>query len=76
LGSARNDLQGPAIALAPAIGEAIRQLARRPGCRLARMSGSGATAFGLFSDGAAAARAAKAIRALRPNWWVEATTLR
>jgi 4-diphosphocytidyl-2-C-methyl-D-erythritol kinase len=63
----RNDLQAPAIALQPSIGEAIAALAAMPGCRLARMSGSGATCFGLFDDPAVAADAAARLR--RPAWW-------
>jgi 4-diphosphocytidyl-2-C-methyl-D-erythritol kinase len=45
-------------------------LAAQPGCLLARMSGSGATCFGLFGDAPAAAVAAQAIRAANPAWWV------
>ena len=63
----RNDLEPPAIALQPVIGEVIGALAAAPGCRLARMSGSGATCFGLFDDPMVAAEAAMRLR--RPNWW-------
>jgi 4-diphosphocytidyl-2-C-methyl-D-erythritol kinase len=63
-----NDLQGPAVALCPAIGEALAALRATPGCLLARMSGSGATCFGLYADAAAAASAAELVR--RPGWWV------
>ncbi len=63
-----NDLEPPAIALRPAIAEVLATIAAVPGCRLARMSGSGATCFGLFDDGAAAERAAR--RLARPGWWV------
>jgi 4-diphosphocytidyl-2-C-methyl-D-erythritol kinase len=72
----RNDLETPAIALAPAIGEALASMRAAAGCRLARMSGSGATVFGLFDDGAASLATAKAIRRARPGWWVRATRLR
>src|SRR5690606_20976330 len=41
-----NDLEAPACALAPVIREVLAALAALPGCRLARMSGSGATCFG------------------------------
>ena len=44
-----NDLQAPAIALAPSIARVLEALAGEPGCLLARMSGSGATCFGLFA---------------------------
>ena len=72
----RNDLETAAIALAPAIGEALASMRAATGCRLARMSGSGATVFGLFDDGAASVAAEKAIRRARPGWWVRATRLR
>lgn len=76
LASARNDLEPPALALAPAIGEALSLLGSAEGCRLARMSGSGATVFGLFDDRRAATAAARAVRAARTAWWVRATVLR
>jgi 4-diphosphocytidyl-2-C-methyl-D-erythritol kinase len=76
LAQARNDLEPPALALAPAIGEALGLLRRTAGCRLARMSGSGATVFALYDDCAASAAAAKTIRRERPGWWVQATVLR
>jgi 4-diphosphocytidyl-2-C-methyl-D-erythritol kinase len=68
----RNDLEVPARALAPAVGDALAALAGQPGCLLARMSGSGATCFGLFAERAAAARAAAAIGAAAPGWWAAA----
>jgi 4-diphosphocytidyl-2-C-methyl-D-erythritol kinase len=72
LAAARNDLEAPAMALAPQIGDALDAL-RSAGAGFARMSGSGATCFGIF-DGAEAARAAAArIRSDRPGWFVEAT---
>jgi 4-diphosphocytidyl-2-C-methyl-D-erythritol kinase len=76
LKTARNDLEPPACRLQPAIGEAIGLMARMDGCRLARMSGSGATIFGLFDDCDASAAAAKAVRRAQPGWWVKATSLR
>ena len=62
-----NDLEAPAIALCPAISAALAALEAAPGCLLARMSGSGATCFGLFPDPAAAAHAAAGL--VRPGWW-------
>jgi 4-diphosphocytidyl-2-C-methyl-D-erythritol kinase len=76
LARVRNDLQGSALRLAPAIGEALNLLETTPGCRLARMSGSGATVFGLFENCAEAAAAAKLIRRVKPDWWVKGTSLR
>ncbi|SHE71289.1 4-diphosphocytidyl-2-C-methyl-D-erythritol kinase [Kaistia soli DSM 19436] len=70
----RNDLAAPAEAEAPEIGAAESALAAADGCLLARMSGSGATVFGIFTDAEAARRAASAITAARPDWWVKAAT--
>ncbi|MGE3738421.1 MAG: 4-(cytidine 5'-diphospho)-2-C-methyl-D-erythritol kinase [Geminicoccaceae bacterium] len=73
LATSRNDLEAPARRLLPAIGAVLAALESTPGCRLARMSGSGPTCFGLF-DGAAAARAAAAtLAAAHPGWWSAAT---
>ena len=68
----RNDLEAPAIALAPEIAQVLAALRAAPGLRLARMSGSGATCFGLFGSDAEAAAAARAIAAAHPAWWVAA----
>ena len=63
-----NDLEPPARRLAPAIDRVLTALAGSPECLLARMSGSGATCFGLFPDSLAAEAAAAALQA--PGWWV------
>lgn len=70
-----NDLEAPAMALAPAIGDALAALRAQDGALLARMSGSGATCFALFADDAAAQNAAIALKRARPNWWIAATRL-
>lgn len=75
IASGRNDLEPVAVQLQPVIGEVIAQLAEQGGCLLSRMSGSGATCFGLFADDIAAATAAAAIRQAHADWWVEATML-
>ena len=75
LGGARNDLEAPALALAPVIGTALDLLRTTPGCRLARMSGSGATVFALYDSCKAAAAAGKIIAADHPGWWVKPTML-
>ena len=67
----RNDLQTPAIAIAPVIGDTLAVLEADENCHLARMSGSGATCFGLFEDEASARMAAHNIKTLHPNWWVK-----
>lgn len=68
----RNDLEPAAVSLAPSIADCLAALANA-GAALARMSGSGATCFGIFPDERAAIAAAEAIR--RPGWWVVATGL-
>lgn len=75
LAQQRNDLQAPAVTLCPAIGTALDAVAATPGVRLARMSGSGATVFGLCEDAAAARTAAAALSAAHPDWWVRPTVL-
>ena len=69
----RNDLEAPALRVTPGIAEAMDAMAAAPDCLLARMSGSGATVFGLFADQATAVRAAESLN--RPGWWVRATVL-
>ena len=66
----RNDLEAPARALLPEIDDLLTKLSAAPGCRLARMSGSGPTCFGLFDDAGLANAAAASIGAARPGWWV------
>ncbi len=68
----RNDLEAPAQAIAPVIGTVLARLAATPGCALARMSGSGATCFGLYANEAAARQAAAPIAAENPGWWLAA----
>ncbi|MCC5993069.1 MAG: 4-(cytidine 5'-diphospho)-2-C-methyl-D-erythritol kinase [Rhodobacteraceae bacterium] len=75
LAQCRNDLEAPARALAPVIGDVLDTLAAAAGCALARMSGSGATCFGLFAQEAAAQIAAAQIARAHPGWWVQATGL-
>jgi 4-diphosphocytidyl-2-C-methyl-D-erythritol kinase len=71
----RNDLEAPALALCPAVGEVLDELrADAPWC--ARMSGSGATCFALYDDVAARDAAAARIAAARPGWWQLAGALR
>lgn len=72
LESTRNDLEAPATQLSPAIADAVAALGASDGCRLARMSGSGATCFGIYEDGEAAMAAADALRAAHPTWWIAA----
>lgn len=76
LAAGRNDLEDAACLQAPVIVDVLAVLRAARGCRLARMSGSGATCFGLFATPAAAARAGRAIRAQNPGWWVKTAALR
>ncbi len=76
LRTARNDLESAAVLVAPIIAEALERVGRTAECRLARMSGSGATVFGLYPDCKAAARAAAALAQARPDWWIKPTVLR
>jgi len=69
----RNDLEEPARALVPAIGDIIDWLALQPGASLARMSGSGATCFALFADEGSRDDAAAEVP---ERWWHLATYLR
>ena len=71
----RNDMEDAACVLAPVVSDVLAVLSAAPGCRLARMSGSGATCFGLFGDCRAASRAAGRIRLAQPAWWVKGAML-
>lgn len=70
----RNDLQAAAIGIAPEIATVLAAL-DQSGAALARMSGSGATCFGLFDTAAATQQAADDLRRAHPEWWVQATVL-
>ncbi|MDO3434120.1 4-(cytidine 5'-diphospho)-2-C-methyl-D-erythritol kinase [Rhizobium sp. CBN3] len=72
IGAARNDLEPPAREAVPEIA-AISAMLQAEGALLARMSGSGATCFGIFADMAAARDAAAALHAARPDWYFQAT---
>lgn len=72
LAGQRNDLELPAISLVPIISEVLDDIGNS-GALLTRMSGSGATCFGLYSDFQQAETAALQIRQNHPDWWVQAT---
>jgi 4-diphosphocytidyl-2-C-methyl-D-erythritol kinase len=72
----RNDFEPHAIGSQPVIGEVLETLRSLHGCRLARMSGSGATCFGLFGSCHEAAAGARALKRAHPDWWIESTVLR
>jgi 4-diphosphocytidyl-2-C-methyl-D-erythritol kinase len=73
LAGERNDLEPAAIKFQPVIARVLAALRKEQGCQLARMSGSGATCFGLFSSTRAATAAARKLSAKQPRWWVKAT---
>lgn len=75
LNEGRNDLQPAAIRRLPVIGEVIAALQNQPDCRLARMSGSGATCFGLFPTLGAAFEAVRNLRRDHRSWWIQPATL-
>jgi 4-diphosphocytidyl-2-C-methyl-D-erythritol kinase len=70
-----NDLEPAAIKVEPTIGKVLAALRALPGCRLARMSGSGATCFALFDTNAAAISGARQLREKQSGWWIRATVL-
>jgi 4-diphosphocytidyl-2-C-methyl-D-erythritol kinase len=76
LEATRNDLEAPAVALEPLIGQALEALAGDPDTMLARMSGSGATCFAICADQQAALRLAARIATRFPGWWVQACRFR
>jgi 4-diphosphocytidyl-2-C-methyl-D-erythritol kinase len=70
-----NDLEAPAMRLAPAIRKVLAALAELEGARLARLSGSGPTCFALFATAEEAERQGAALAASHPDWWIAATEL-
>lgn len=75
LATQSNDLEDPAIAEAPVIADVLQSIAETEGSALARMSGSGATCFGLYPDAQTAQQAARALHHDHPEWWVMPTRL-
>ena len=75
LADTRNDLQQPAMELVPAIGAMVDAIGATAGCVSARMSGSGATCFGLYGSAAAAHQAAHDLREKFAGYWVAATPI-
>lgn len=76
LRSQSNMLEVPAIKLLPVIGDMLAAIGATPDCLLARMSGSGATCFGLYGNEAGAIRAAQQLQQEHPQWWCVASALR
>jgi len=75
LHSTRNDLEKPASEIAPVIAEVLDEINRLPEVLLARMSGSGATCFGIFTDHAAARASMLTLKEKHPDWWMAGACL-
>lgn len=73
LETTRNDLEAPARTLQPVIGEVLTAMAALPGALFTRMSGSGATCFGIFADDDCCRRGAEILKKASPGWWVQAS---
>ncbi|WP_407048200.1 4-(cytidine 5'-diphospho)-2-C-methyl-D-erythritol kinase [Methyloraptor flagellatus] len=72
LADTRNDLEPPAIRLVPVVAAVHAALAAEADCLFARMSGSGATSFGLFPSRQAAIEAGRRLAVRHPDWWIAA----
>ncbi|HMB76076.1 MAG TPA: 4-(cytidine 5'-diphospho)-2-C-methyl-D-erythritol kinase [Kiloniellaceae bacterium] len=75
LAASANDLEAAACRVLPVVDDVLDRLRVLPGCRLARMSGSGATCFGLFTTLEEAKAAAADLGATAPDWWHAAAPL-
>ena len=75
LADTRNDLEHAAMALVPEVGTVLDALGATDGCRLARMSGSGGTCLGVFTEAEAARAAARHLQEAHRHWWVEAAAV-
>lgn len=75
LDSTRNDLEAPARVLQPVIGALLDSLCGLPGALFARMSGSGASCFGIFADDESCRRGGAQLRAQHPGWWIAPTSV-
>jgi 4-diphosphocytidyl-2-C-methyl-D-erythritol kinase len=70
-----NDLTAAACMVVPSIADQLRELEATPGCRIAQMSGSGATCFALYDDVATAEAARSIIQRNHATWWTYAGML-
>jgi 4-diphosphocytidyl-2-C-methyl-D-erythritol kinase len=75
LAACRNDLEGPAARLVPAVAETLALVREQEPAKLTRLSGSGATVFALCEDDDGAAGLADRVKGLRPDWWVRSCRL-
>ena len=72
----QNDLYFNSLQLAPSLSNIVNTLAGFEGCELSRMSGSGSTCFGLFTNIQQAETALKSLQVMFPNYWIKLTTLK
>ena len=75
LQSRGNDMEDAAVSVTPVIADILCDIAASANCLLSRMSGSGATCFGLYETAADATAAAAQIQSTHPQFWVRKTTL-
>jgi 4-diphosphocytidyl-2-C-methyl-D-erythritol kinase len=75
LDASKNDLEEPATRIQPVIGEVLTAISALPGALFARMSGSGATCFGIFPDDESCKRAGETLSAKHADWWIQATAV-
>ncbi len=75
LAARRNDLEAAAIEIVPAVADVLAALKASPACLLARMSGSGATCFGIYDNPVAAETAARWLGERQKSWWIKPTRL-
>jgi 4-diphosphocytidyl-2-C-methyl-D-erythritol kinase len=71
----KNDLTAPAITVAPVVADVLSAIAATKNCLLSRLSGSGATCFGIFENAATAEAARQQIKTRHPNWWAVAAKI-
>ncbi|MBP9693706.1 MAG: 4-(cytidine 5'-diphospho)-2-C-methyl-D-erythritol kinase [Alphaproteobacteria bacterium] len=65
----KNDLELKAIEICPPLSDLLDSIRKQQGCFLARLSGSGATCYGLFHTDKEAQKAEKAINEQHPTYW-------
>jgi 4-diphosphocytidyl-2-C-methyl-D-erythritol kinase len=75
LATRKNDLTAPAIVVAPIVADVLSAIAETKDCLLSRLSGSGATCFGIFETAATAEAARQHIKSHYPNWWAVAAKI-
>ena len=67
LSSLKNDLTLPVADLIPDISNILDKLLQQDGCRISRMTGSGSTCFGIFTDPISAEKASQSLKSTLPN---------